>query len=146
MMHGTTNVKSWLLLRNLLNVMRSFLLLIPVIRFLHCDRLLLHCSHKGWFCTLILYVDVGGGEFSISEVGRNWISNLSFKDSIVYVIPNAFSVICDEHKTVPFILSSPFLGSSHFLPYPENVFTKVLHIVFAVPCLQTPNQSEHVIT
>jgi hypothetical protein len=95
---------------------------------------------------LCVWVGEGGGEFSISKVGRNWISNLSFKDSIAYVIPNAFSVICVEHKTVPFILSSPFLGCSHFLPYPENVFTKVLHIVFALPCLQTPNHSEHVIT
>ena len=42
-------------------------------------------------------VFVGGGEFSISEVGR--ISNLIFKDSIAYVIPSAFSVICNEHKT-----------------------------------------------
>jgi len=92
-------------------------------------------------------VGVGGGEFSVSEVGRIWIGNLSFKDSIAYyVIPNAFSVICDEHKTVQFILNSPFLGSSHFLPCLENVFTKVLHIVFALPRLQTPNHSEHVIT
>ena len=83
---------------------------------------------------------------SIRKVGRNWISNLSFKDSIAYVIPSAFAVICDEHKTVPFVLSSPFLGSCHFLPYPENVFAKVLHIVFALPCLQTPNHSEHAIT